>query len=319
MSDSAVGVAAADRPVLEVSGLTKRYGARLAVDGLDLRLPAGSVTGFVGPNGAGKTTTIRMLLGLISPTAGRGTVLGIPLGQPAGYLSRVGAMIEGPAFYPRLSGRRNLDVLAVLGGHPRERVAEVLERVGLADRADDHYRSYSLGMKQRLGIAAALLPQPTLLLLDEPANGLDPAGIRDMRGLLRGLADDGLAVFVSSHLLAEIQQICDSLVMISDGQAVFTGTVDELLAAEQPQLVATPEHSSDLVALQQIITAAGYRAEMHDGEVTAFAPPAFAAELNRSAMAAGITLVGLGVRAASLEEAFFSMTGGVTGDVGSRP
>ena len=227
----AVGTEADDAHAVVTRGLTKRFGKRLAVDGLDLLIPAGSITGFVGQNGAGKTTTIRMLLGLIRPSAGTGTVLGHPLGHAREY-PRVGrALIEGPTFYPTLSGRENLLVLARLGGIVNRRVDEVLERVGLGPRALDPFRTYSLGMRQRLGIGAVLLPKPELLVLDEPTNGLDPHGIAEIRAMLRSFADEGMTVFVSSHLLAEIQQICEHLVVIDAGRLLFQGGVAELLAA----------------------------------------------------------------------------------------
>src|SRR5262245_22714433 len=168
-------------PVVAVEGLTKRYGAQVAVDGLSLEIPRGVVAGFIGPNGAGKTTTMAMLLGLVRPSAGTGTVLDRPIDRPAAFLRDVGALIEGPAFYPSISGRRNLEVLAITGGHDTAPIPQLLELVGLADRGEDRYRSYSLGMKQRLGIAAALLGDPELLILDEPANGLDPQGVQEMR------------------------------------------------------------------------------------------------------------------------------------------
>ncbi len=180
----------------------------------------GSVCGFVGPNGAGKTTTIRMLLGLVRPTAGNGTILGGSLTEPATYLHKVGALIESPAFYPQLSGRENLKVLARLGRLPLGAVEPVLERSGLLARAGDRYRSYSLGMKQRLGIAAAMLAGPELLILDEPTNGLDPAGIVEMRSLIRSFAEDGITVLVSSHLISEIEQICDYVIMIRAGRFI---------------------------------------------------------------------------------------------------
>ena len=202
---------------VSTKGLTKRFGDRTVVDRVDLAIPAGSVCGFVGPNGAGKTTTIRMLLGLIRPTAGGGSILGGSLTQPATYLRKVGALIEAPAFYPQLSGQDNLRALARLGQLNLKTVTPALARAGLTDRAGDKYRSYSLGMKQRLGIAAALLPDPELLILDEPTNGLDPAGIVEMRGLIRSFADDGMTVLVSSHLISEIEQICDYVVMIRAG------------------------------------------------------------------------------------------------------
>ncbi len=290
------------------SELTKRYGERPAVDHVDFELPAGVVSGFVGPNGAGKTTTIRMLLGLIRPTTGTARVLGHPVTDPAAYLPRVGALIEAPAFYPTLSGRRNLEVLTRLGKLDRARIGEVLATVGLADRADDVVGSYSLGMKQRLGVAAALLPDPELVILDEPANGLDPAGIREIRTLLRGLADRGVTVFVSSHLLAEIQAICDHLVMIDHGQIVFQGDIDELLASQRSELLATPEHPRDLAALAQLCAASGHAARLDGERVRVQATEGWAAELNRRAMAAGITLRGLQAERRSLEEAYFSIT-----------
>jgi ABC-2 type transport system ATP-binding protein len=239
---------AGERPAtaIRTQGLTKRYGSRAAVDQLTIQVPTGVVAGFVGLNGAGKTTTIRMLLGLITPSDGSAEVLGQPISHPAAYLHQVGAMIEGPAFYPTLSGRKNLEVLAVLGGHPKTRIGQLLELVGLAERASDRYGSYSLGMKQRLGIAAALLPDPALLVLDEPANGLDPAGIIEIRSLLRGLADDGTTVFVSSHLLGEVEQISDWLVMIDQGRLLYDGPIDQILDRQQAELVVATEQPGEL-------------------------------------------------------------------------
>ena len=218
---------------VSTKGLTKRFGDRTVVDRVDLAIPAGSVCGFVGPNGAGKTTTIRMLLGLIRPTAGGGSILGGSLAEPPTYLRKVGALIEAPAFYPQLSGQDNLRALARLGQLNLKTVAPALARAGLTARAGDKYRSYSLGMKQRLGIAAALLPDPELLILDEPTNGLDPAGIVEMRGLIRSFADDGMTVLVSSHLISEIEQICDYVVMIRAGRLVHQGSVADLRATQQ--------------------------------------------------------------------------------------
>ena len=296
-------------PALETAGLSKRYGARFAVDHVDISLPAGVVSGFVGPNGAGKTTTILMLLGLVRPTEGTAQVLGQPITDPASYLSRVGALIEAPLFYPTLSGRRNLEVLTRLGRLDRARIGQVLEQVELSDRANDLVRSYSLGMKQRLGIAAALLPEPDLVILDEPTNGLDPAGIREIRELLRGLAQRGITVFVSSHLLAEIEAICQHLVMIDKGQIVFQGGIENLLAAQQSHLIATPEHAKDVPALVALCEQEGTQAVADGDSVLVYADPDWAAELNRRAMAADITLKALQVTRASLEEAFFSVTG----------
>ena len=208
---------------VSTAGLTKRFGDRTVVEDVALAIPAGSVCGFVGPNGAGKTTTIRMLLGLVRPTSGSGMILGGSLAEPATYLRKVGALIEAPAFYPQLSGRENLKVLARLGQLPLAAVDPVLERSGLLARAGDRYRSYSLGMKQRLGIAAAMLAGPELLILDEPTNGLDPAGIVEMRGLIKSFASDGITVLVSSHLISEIEQICDYVVMIRAGRSSTRG------------------------------------------------------------------------------------------------
>jgi ABC-2 type transport system ATP-binding protein len=307
--------AAAPRPspsgeaAIHASALTKHFGERRAVEKIDLELPAGVVCGFVGPNGAGKTTTIQLLLGLIKPTSGTARVLGQPISAPQAYLPHVGALIESPSFYPTLSGARNLEVLTRLGGLPRARIAEVLSQVGLTERAGEPVRSYSLGMKQRLGVAAALLPTPKLVILDEPTNGLDPAGIREMRALMRGLADRGITVFVSSHLLAEIEAICDHLVMIDSGKIVFQGTMTDLLAAQRSELVATPEFGRDLEALVKLSVAAGHDARIDGDSVRVVAGEDWAAELNRQAMAAGITLRGLRSTRASLEEAFFAITG----------
>ena len=290
------------------SGLTKRFGDRAAVDGLDLAVPRGVVCGFIGPNGAGKTTTLRMLLGLVRPTAGTAEVLGASIERPQDYLPRVGALIEGPAFYPTLSGRRNLDVLARLGRLPRERIDPLIDRVGLAGRGGEAFASYSLGMKQRLGIAAALLPEPELLVLDEPANGLDPAGIREIRALLRGLTSDGMTVFVSSHLLGEIQAICDHLVVIDQGRLVFQGPIGELLDGQRSEVVAAPENAEDLPALAALCERAGHPATVVGGGLRMVAERGWAPELNRRAMAEGITLASLGVSQGTLEEAFLSMT-----------
>ncbi|MGI8711009.1 MAG: ABC transporter ATP-binding protein [Acidimicrobiales bacterium] len=296
------------RPAVRTCGLTKRYGDRVAVAGVDFELPAGVVSGFVGPNGAGKTTTIQMLLGLARPSAGTAEVLGCPITNPAAYLSQVGALIETPSFYPTLSGFRNLEVLARLGRYHRERIDAVLGQVGLGERGDDPVGSYSLGMKQRLGVAAALLPSPGLLVLDEPTNGLDPAGIREMRLILRSLADEGITVFVSSHLLGEIEAICDHLVVIDMGRIVFQGSVQALLAQQTTAVLARPEHRTDLQRLAGLCFELGYTAEVEGDVLRVPAPATWAAQLNREAMAIGITLVELATTQGSLEEAFFSMT-----------
>src|ERR671936_143559 len=217
------------KTAIETRDLRKSFGSRTALDGLSISVPGRTITGFVGPNGAGKTTTIRLLLGLIRPDGGSATVLGYPLGDRAQYLPRVGALVEAPAFYPSLSGRTNLDVLACLGGYPRTRIDDVLAVVELGDRARDRVQTYSQGMKQRLGVAMALLPDPDLLILDEPANGLDPVGIVQMRDLLRQLRDRGKTIFLSSHVLGELERVADWLVMLDNGKALFHGPAAKFL------------------------------------------------------------------------------------------
>jgi ABC-2 type transport system ATP-binding protein len=308
-----VGVTApATSPAIRTSGLTKRYGSRTAVDGLTIEIPRGVVAGFVGPNGSGKTTTIRMLLSLISPSEGSAEVLGVDTRHPGEYLPRVGALIEGPAFYPTLSGRRNLRVLSSLGGYSQARVDEVLGIVGLTDRAGDFVASYSMGMKQRLGIAAALLPEPELLVLDEPANGLDPAGILEMRRLILQLSRQGVTVFISSHLLAEVEQMADWIVMLKEGQLLFQGPIDAVLTQQQTELVVATEHPADMARLASLLRSQGRSARTSDGRLHIDAPAEFAAELNRAAMAAGITLVEIGMHRATLEDTFLAMTAGET-------
>ena len=303
----AAGSGAGSSPIV-ASALTKRYKEVLAVDSVDINLPAGVVGGFVGPNGAGKTTTIQLLLGLVRPTSGQARVLGESIEHPERYLRRVGALIESPSFYPALSGRRNLEVLTRLGRLDKSRIDTVLAQVELTARADDRVKTYSLGMKQRLGVAAALLPDPDLVILDEPTNGLDPAGIREMRSVMRGLADRGITVLVSSHLLREIEAICDHLMMIDHGRIVFQGPIGGLLEAQNSGIVARPEHTTDLEKLLALCLAAGKQARIDDDVLRVSAEESWAAELNRQAFAAGITLSGLEVTRASLEEAFFAIT-----------
>src|SRR3954469_16741259 len=226
--------------VIEVTGLRKEYRhvrgrATVAVDSLDFEVAEGGVFGFLGPNGAGKTTTIRCLLGLCSATGGRAVMLGAETPRRlASVIGRIGAIVETPTLYPHFSGRRNLSLLGGIHGIGAARVTEVLERVGLGDRADDTTKNYSLGMRQRLGLAAALLKDPELLILDEPANGLDPAGIREVRELVRALGAEGRTVFLSSPLLGEVEQICDEVAIIAGGRTVSQGSVAEVLAITRP-------------------------------------------------------------------------------------
>jgi ABC-2 type transport system ATP-binding protein len=301
---------------VSTTGLTKRFGDRTVVHDVALAIPSGSVCGFVGPNGAGKTTTIRMLLGLVRPSSGTGTILGGSLAEPATYLHKVGALIEAPAFYPQLSGRENLKVLARLGRLPLGAVDPVLERSGLLARAGDRYRSYSLGMKQRLGIAAAMLAGHELLILDEPTNGLDPAGIVEMRSLIKSFAEDGITVLVSSHLISEIEQICDYVVMIRAGRLVHQGSVDVLRATQQAEFLIAPEHDADRDLLAGLLQQAGCMVAPGDaGGLLIEAPGISAADLNRLAAQNGITLRRLAERTRSLERAFFALTGTKSADV----
>ena len=294
---------------ISVRDLSKKYGERMAVSHINFDVPLGTVCGFVGPNGSGKTTTMRMFLGLISHTGGNGQVLDASIDEPAKYLSRVGAMIEGPAFYPALTGAENLRVLATLGGFPQERVQTLLDQVGLGDRAKSKYKTYSLGMKQRLGIAAALLPNPKLLMLDEPTNGLDPEGIQEVRALLRSLADNGTTVFVSSHLLSELEIISDYLVMLRKGEVVFAGKIEELLLAQQHVIIAKGQNPGDLEKILTLATGLGHTASIRNNEVHIQANADWAATLNRAAFDAGITLAQLSPQVPNLEETFFEMTG----------
>lgn len=293
---------------LDVADLSKKYGDRIALSHANFEVPMGSICGFVGPNGSGKTTTIRMLLGLITPSTGGGHVLGESITQPEKYLPKVGAMIEGPAFYPALTGKQNLAVLAKLGGFSTDQIQKLLELVDLGDRGDSKFKTYSLGMKQRLGIAAALLPNPKLLVLDEPTNGLDPAGIHEIRTLLRKLADEGTTIFVSSHLLSEIEMISDYLVMLREGKVIFSGKTSDLLAAQKPLILAKPENQNDLVKLNQIAQGLGIDSKIKEDLVEASADANFAAKLNKAAFDAGITLTSLTSIRPTLEETFFEMT-----------
>jgi len=294
---------------ISVTDLSKKYGDQVAVSHATFEVPLGTICGFVGPNGSGKTTTMRMLLGLISPTGGTGEILGESIKHPEKYLPRVGAMIEGPAFYPALSGKENLNVLAALGGFSTDRVQGLLEQVGLGDRGKSKFKTYSLGMKQRLGIAAALLPNPKLLMLDEPTNGLDPEGIQEVRALLRSLANEGTSVFVSSHLLSELELISDYLVMLRKGEVVFTGKMTDLMLAQQPVIIAKSINESELIKLLAIAEQAGHHGVIRDGAVHVQGPADWAVEFNRAAFNAGITLSQLTPQLPNLEETFFEMTG----------
>lgn len=307
----------ASEDVIRTRGLTKRFrGGQLAVDGLDLTVPRGSVFGFLGPNGSGKTTTIRMLMGLIAPTAGTATVLGEPMPQSVGsVLPRVGALIEGPALYGFLSGRDNLARFDAADptADPRtrqRRVTEALERVGLTAAAGKKARAYSLGMKQRLGLASALLQPRELLVLDEPTNGLDPQGMREIRALVREVAAEGTTVFLSSHLLDEIEQVCTHAAVMSRGRLVVQGTVAELAARAQGRLVV---RTPDVAKAAEVLAAHGV-AGVQPGDGQVEGEPAGPAEdvlpaLCAALVAAGVRVHGFGVERGTLEDAFVALTG----------
>ncbi|CAL9527098.1 ABC transporter ATP-binding protein [Streptomyces sp. enrichment culture] len=304
----------ADEAAIAVRGLTKRYrGGQLAVDGLDLTVPAGSVFGFLGPNGSGKTTTIRMLMGLIEPTSGTARVLGQPMPRAARtVLPQVGALIEGPALYGFLSGRDNLlryDA-ADPTADPRTRharIAAALDRVGLAAAAGKKARAYSLGMKQRLGLAAALLQPRRLLVLDEPTNGLDPQGMREIRTLIRELAADGTTVFLSSHLLDEIEQVCSHAAVMARGRLITQGAVADLAAGARGRLVVTTPDAGDAA---RVLKEQGVGDVVVDGDrVTGEVPERELSDLTAALVGQGVRVRGFGVERASLEEAFVALTG----------
>jgi len=304
---------------LSTRGLRKSYGSRLALDGLDLSVPTGVVYGFLGPNGAGKTTTMRLLTGLLHPDAGAIELLGRPFRRgDRQRLFEVGALVESPSFYPYLSGRANLRALAAAGAPvPRGRIEELLELVGLRERANDKVSGYSLGMKQRLGIAGALLSDPRLLLLDEPANGLDPAGIVAMRETLRRLAAAGKTVFVSSHLLAEVQVLADVVGIIAAGRLVREGTLDSLLGDQGVVRVRVPAEQlgSARSTLESIAPVEATEAPAAGSDVdrdrwlTVHVPPSRAAEVNRRLAEASIFASGL-ESGTELEQLFLELTGG---------
>ena len=291
--------------VIETHALTKRYGdAIVAVDDLELGVRRGEVYGFLGPNGAGKTTTLRMLLGLVRPTSGQAAVLGVPPGAPEG-LARIGALIETPAFYPYLSGRDNLRVLARYARVGEDRIDAVLDEVRLSARADDRSATYSQGLKQRLGVAAALLKDPELLILDEPTNGLDPAGMAEMRTFIRALGRGQRTVVLSSHLMGEIEQVSDRAGVIRDGSLVAEGTVEELRGRAGLRVRAEPlaEAARLMDALPNVDGVTRV-----DGLLEVAVDTAEAPAINRVLVDAGIAVSELYVQKASLEDVFLELT-----------
>jgi ABC-type multidrug transport system ATPase subunit len=308
-------IATGDGLAVATHGLRKAYGHTVALDGLDLAVPTGVVYGFLGPNGAGKTTTIRCLLGLIHPDAGTMELLGAPYtGHDRRRLFDVGALIESPSFYPYLSGRDNLRVIASTGPRPAAgRVDELLELVGLRERADDRISGYSLGMRQRLGIAAALLNDPKLLVLDEPANGLDPAGIHDLRNSLRQLVAGGeRTIVVSSHILPEVQQLADVVGIIDKGRLVHQGALEDLLQASGAVRVRVAVAEVDRA--RQLLGGLGEVAAVNHGDepgwLSVRVPPDRARDVNRVLAEQGIYAGGLET-GSDLESIFLTLTGGV--------
>jgi ABC-2 type transport system ATP-binding protein len=293
--------------VIDVRGLSKRYGNVLAVDDLSFRAEPGTITGFLGPNGAGKSTTLRSALGLVHPDAGGVTVLGVPYRQLDKPLHRVGAVLEASEVHPGRSGRNHLRILATAAGIPRSRVDEVLGLVELSAAAKRRVKGYSLGMRQRLGLASALLGDPEVLVLDEPANGLDPAGIRWLRDLLRSLAAEGRTVLLSSHVLAEVSQTVDRVVIIHRGKLVRQGSIADVLAGAEG---ATRVRSPDAKRLAELLVARGSTVtDLGEGALAVDAPPEKVGEL---AAANAVVLHELTVEKATLEEVFFELTGGET-------
>ena len=295
-------------PILKTVGLTKRYGKRLALADLNLEMRGAGVLGFLGPNGAGKTTAISLILGLIAPTRGRVEIFGVdPRAHPGPALRRTGTVLEGPSFYPHLSARDNLRVFgAVSDGAAAVRVEEMLELVGLRGRAKDKVAGYSLGMKQRLAVAAALLSDPELLILDEPTNGLDPAGMREFRELIRQLGRAGKTVFVASHLLNEVEHMCDEVAIIKEGRLIARGPVADIVNRGG----AIELKASDMQRAKEILESLECvrRVTLEDERLVVEAPAESAVELSRALAEKGVYLAELRPRETSLEEFFLEVT-----------
>ena len=297
--------------VIEVEGLVKRYRPlrgkpTMAVAGLDLTVPAGGVFGFLGPNGAGKTTTIRCLLGLVRPSEGSCHLLGADSQSSlGGVIGRVGSIVEAPAFFPGMSGRKNLALLAGLDGIGRTAIDSSLERVGLGDRGHHRVKTYSLGMKQRLGIAAALLKDPEVLILDEPANGLDPAGIKEVRELLRSLGAEGRTVFVSSHILSEVRQMCDRVAILARGRCVAAGPVDDVLNREAGKLLVGV---AEVEAARDVLSKKGFEATVVNGRLSIGPPAPDPASVTKALADDGIYVTELRREEADLETVFLELT-----------
>lgn len=299
---------------IEVTDLRKTYRKRLrgrsvAVDSLDLEVPEGGVYGFLGPNGSGKTTTFRCLLGLVRADEGACKIFGSDIpGRLTSVIDGIGSMVETPTFFGGFSGRRNLQILARAGGLSGVVVDEALERVGLGMRGDDRFKTYSLGMKQRLGLASVLMKDPQLLILDEPANGLDPAGLKEVRDLLRSLADEGRTVFLSSHLLHEVQSICDSVAIIARGRLIAQGPVEEVLAVRGGNAFVV--RSPKVRTAKKVLHDAGFAASFRgDKSLRVLADMGEAGTITRTLAEADIYLTELRAEEISLEAVFLDLTG----------
>ena len=298
-------------PPVSVTGLTKQYGDITAVDGVDLTVEAGDVFGYLGPNGAGKTTSMRMMLGLIRPTAGDVRLFGKDPQESIAALEGVAGFVEAPRFYPYMSARRNLDLLAALDGNGAiDRIPEVLDIVELTNRAKDKVSGYSHGMRQRLGIAASLLRAPRLLMLDEPATGLDPAGMRDMRLLIKRLASEGITVLLSSHLLAEVEDVCDRVAIIRSGRIAYQGRLADL--RREAGLSYTLRTTNDDAAARALDEAYGVEPDPQPDGSLRFHPAdeAAVAALSSQLVEAGASIIEMAPRSATLEELFFDLTEG---------
>ena len=293
--------------VIETSELTKRFGPILAVDRVSLQVPRGQVFGLLGPNGAGKTTTMGMLLGLVRPTAGSFRLFGARDGSSQNVMRRLGAIVESPTFYPYLSGRDNLRFFqGIAGPGSSDAISRLLDTVGLAGRADSKFRTYSLGMKQRLGIAYALLGDPELLILDEPTNGMDPAGMAEVRELIGKLGHDGCTVLLSSHLLHEVEQVCDSVAILSHGRLIAQGAVKELLSGRGALRLKTTDDRKAAQLVSSLTWISGVRTE--EGQLVVVAPPERSSEISAALAEQGIHISEMAQTRESLEEYFLEVT-----------
>jgi len=309
-TDTPMATASAGDAVLEVRGLTKRFGSITAVDNLDMTIRRGEVLGFLGPNGSGKSTTVSMILGLVTPTEGSVHIMGEPLAENPSLVSRhVGAIIENPAFYPYLTGRDNLRAQAMLvGGVPESRIDELIKLVNMEGRADGKYKTFSLGMKQRIGIASTLLTNPSLVILDEPTNGLDPAGQREIRSIIPRMAEEGHSVLLASHMLHEVEQVSDQVVIIRRGKKITEGSVDDLLHRNGFIEVRVAESEQEQAAKIIRGLPAVEHVTVEPTRLVVVASDMCGSAINRSLAEAGIYASEIAVKRSSLEDLFLELT-----------